>query len=142
MLSSFRKSKMLGKNKNTPEINKSFVYLKRVVGQRHTLMTIFCGVMDSSSLADENSYNNTVHAWQKYSKEVAAFDAVVVKTISSFASSNPQEDTPITLLDTPSGWRIQKNRGSCLQKLNQNNSKLSDKKSIGGRCRFTDKMIT
>ncbi|GFU97120.1 hypothetical protein TNCV_4642131 [Trichonephila clavipes] len=39
-------SKMLGKRKNIPEINRRFVYAMRTIGQGHAAMTTFCGVMD------------------------------------------------------------------------------------------------
>ncbi|GFT62180.1 uncharacterized protein TNCV_252021 [Trichonephila clavipes] len=45
-LCSFRNSKMLGKRKNIPEINRRFVYAMRTIGQGHAAMTTFCGVMD------------------------------------------------------------------------------------------------
>ncbi|GFX93325.1 uncharacterized protein TNCV_151311 [Trichonephila clavipes] len=70
-LCSFRNSKMLGKRKNIPEINRRFVYAMRTIGQGHTAMTTFCGVMDFHPPVAEKSYNNIVNKLQLCSKEVA-----------------------------------------------------------------------
>ncbi|GFW02746.1 uncharacterized protein TNCV_5028281 [Trichonephila clavipes] len=59
-LCSFRNSKMLGKRKNTPEINRRFVYAMRTIGQGHAAMTTFCGVMDFPPPVAEKSYNNII----------------------------------------------------------------------------------
>ncbi|GFU99515.1 uncharacterized protein TNCV_729561 [Trichonephila clavipes] len=59
-LCSFRNSKMLGKRKNIPEINRRFVYAMRTIGQGHAAMTTFSGVMDFPPLVAEKSYNNII----------------------------------------------------------------------------------
>ncbi|GFW80410.1 uncharacterized protein TNCV_2945421 [Trichonephila clavipes] len=70
-LCSFRNSKMLGKRKNIPEINRRFVYAMRTIGQGHAAMTTFCGVMDFPPPVAEKSYNNIINKLQLCSKEVA-----------------------------------------------------------------------
>ncbi|GFX18691.1 uncharacterized protein TNCV_3311521 [Trichonephila clavipes] len=71
VLCSFRNSKMLGKRKNIPEINRRFVYAMRTIGQGHAAMTTFCGVMDFPPPVAEKSYNNIINKLQLCSKEVA-----------------------------------------------------------------------
>ncbi|GFX05577.1 uncharacterized protein TNCV_3434811 [Trichonephila clavipes] len=70
-LCSFRNSKMLGKRKNIPEINRRFVYAMRAIGQVHAAMITFCGVMDFPPPVTEKSYNNIINKLQLCSKEVA-----------------------------------------------------------------------
>ncbi|GFW63751.1 uncharacterized protein TNCV_4940431 [Trichonephila clavipes] len=70
-LCSFRNSKMLGKRKIIPEINRRFVYAMRTIGQGHAAMTTFCGVMDFPPPVAEKSYNNIINKLQLCSKEVA-----------------------------------------------------------------------
>ncbi|GFW45676.1 uncharacterized protein TNCV_3246131 [Trichonephila clavipes] len=70
-LCSFRNSKMLGKRKNIPEINRRFVYAMRTIGQGHAAMTTFCSVMDFPPPVAEKSYNNIINKLQLCSKEVA-----------------------------------------------------------------------
>ncbi|GFT90846.1 uncharacterized protein TNCV_336131 [Trichonephila clavipes] len=60
-LCSLRNSKMLGKRKNIPEINRRFVYAMRTIGQGHAAMTTFCGVMDIPPSVAEKSYNNIIY---------------------------------------------------------------------------------
>ncbi|GFY25945.1 uncharacterized protein TNCV_1916951 [Trichonephila clavipes] len=69
-LCSFRNSKMLGKRKNIPEINRRFVYALRTIGQGHAAMTTFCGVIDFPPPVAEKSYNNIINKIQLCSKEV------------------------------------------------------------------------
>ncbi|GFX39386.1 uncharacterized protein TNCV_3861091 [Trichonephila clavipes] len=70
-LCSFSNSKMLGKRKNIPEINRRFVYAMRTIGQGHAAMTTFCGVMDFPPPVAEKSYNNIINKLQLCSKEIA-----------------------------------------------------------------------
>ncbi|GFS64563.1 uncharacterized protein TNCV_4137771 [Trichonephila clavipes] len=70
-LCSFRNSKMLGKRKNIPEINRRFVYAMRTIGQGHAAMTTFCGVIDFPLPVAEKSNNNIINKLQLCSKEVA-----------------------------------------------------------------------
>ncbi|GFW06193.1 uncharacterized protein TNCV_36691 [Trichonephila clavipes] len=89
-LCSFRNSKMLGKRKNIPEINRRFVYAMRTIGQGHAAMTTFCGVMDFPPPVAEKSYNNIINKLQLCSKEVAeaSMQSAALKEVTLTNSSD------------------------------------------------------
>ncbi|GFX59254.1 uncharacterized protein TNCV_4304861 [Trichonephila clavipes] len=62
------------------------------------------------------------------------------KTFSSITAFNPYgEDITVSKIECVG--HVQKRMGTCLRKLKQMSSKLSDGKSIGGKGRLTDRMI-
>ncbi|GFT70681.1 SCAN domain-containing protein 3 [Trichonephila clavipes] len=89
-LCSFRNSKMLGKRKNIPEINRRFVYAMRIIGQGHAAMTTFCGVMDFPPPVAEKSYNNIINKLQLCSKEVveASMQSAALEEVTLTNSSD------------------------------------------------------
>ncbi|GFS53512.1 uncharacterized protein TNCV_4935621 [Trichonephila clavipes] len=86
----FRNSKMLGKRKNIPEINRRFVYAMKTIGQGHAAMTTFCGVMDFPPPVAEKSYNNIINKLQLCSKEVAeaSMQSAALKEVTLTNSSD------------------------------------------------------
>lgn len=60
LLFSCRNSKMLGKKKNIPEINRRCMYAFRVNGMGHSALRLFCGVMDLPAPVSAKSYNQSV----------------------------------------------------------------------------------
>ncbi|GFU55865.1 uncharacterized protein TNCV_2255551 [Trichonephila clavipes] len=96
---------MLGKRKNIPEINRRFVYAMRTIGQGHSAMTTFCGVMDFPPPVAEKSYNNIINKLQLCSKEVAeasmqsaALEEVTLTNSSDIIIVEMEHGKPVAIL--------------------------------------------
>ncbi|GFU34567.1 uncharacterized protein TNCV_1992981 [Trichonephila clavipes] len=78
------------------------------------------------------------HRSVRYTSYIGAGDS---KTFSSITASNPYgEDITVSKIECVG--HVQKRMGTCLRKLKQMSSKLSDGKSIGGKGRLTDLITT
>lgn len=60
-VTSFRNSQMIGTNKNVSEINTRAVYAMRCIGQGHTSLVTFCGIMDLPPPLSRKSYDLIVN---------------------------------------------------------------------------------
>ncbi|GFU68481.1 uncharacterized protein TNCV_3583531 [Trichonephila clavipes] len=114
-------SKMLGKRKNIPEINRRFVYAMKTIGQGHAAMTTLCGVMDFPPPVAEKSYNNIINKLQLCSKEGTSLRKL--KQMSSKLSDGKSiggkgrlTDRMIDLITTYYGNAIRQNK-TCLSDM-------------------------